>query len=562
MKNRIFNRLKKNLIISFIIVSFIVNGVISATFNNVRTVYGESKRYTVSDVQDIYDDIVEFKLNKSGSTSIQDWIDTELSKNAGITSEWYILALSQNGKYDFKNYELGLKNYLENNDVYSASSRQKYALSFATIGSSDEYISEVLDDSIGKQGIMSYIYGLHLLNNGYESDLITSDTVKDEILKLQLNDGGFAITGTISDNDVTSMAIQCLAPYYKTNANVKNAIDKAISLLSARQLDDGDYSSYGVPNSESTAQVITALCSLGINPESDERFIKNGKSLIAGLKKYQLDDGSFSHKENGEFDENATSQVFYSLVAFLRMSENKSGLYILDSCNDISSNNGSSYLGSSNEDETTQTDSADKLIDNKINDKEIANYKIWVSLGVIIISGITGVILFIKKKSNKKNLIVLVVVTILAICFIMFTDFQSKDSYYNGKDTRKEDVIGSVTFSIRCDKAIGKTESEYIPSDGVILDNTEFKIDEDDTVYDILIEASRKYNIHLDYSGDENNAYIKGINYLYEFECGELSGWTYKVNEETASVGCDKYALKDGDKIEWIYTLELGRDIE
>ena len=58
MKNRIFNRLKKNLIISFIIVSFIVNGVISATFNNVRTVYGESKRYTVSDVQDIYDDIV------------------------------------------------------------------------------------------------------------------------------------------------------------------------------------------------------------------------------------------------------------------------------------------------------------------------------------------------------------------------------------------------------------------------------------------------------------------------------------------------------------------------
>ena len=56
-------------------------------------------------------------------------------------------------------------------------------------------------------------------------------------------------------------------------------------------------------------------------------------------------------------------------------------------------------------------------------------------------------------------------------------------------------------------------------------------------------------------------AYIAGINYLYEFDFGELSGWTYRVNGEVPSVGCDKYELKDGDKVEWIYTCELGKDI-
>lgn len=667
MRNNIFNRLKNSLIICLIIVSFIVNCIVLSTFNNVLIVYGDNKPYTVSDVQNIYDGIIGFKLNKSGFSSVQNWIDMELSKNAGVTSEWYILGLSQNGKYNFKKYESGLNNYLKNNTVYSASSRQKYALSYIAIGSNNEYISTVLNDSIGKQGIMSYVYGLHLLNNGYKSNVENITSVKDKILSLQLSDGGFAVMGNVSDNDVTAMTIQSLAPFYKSDSNVKNAIDKAVTLLSERQLVDGDYSNYGVPNSESTAQVMTALCSIGINPEMDERFIKNGNSLIDGLKKYKLADGSFTHKENGGFDENATSQVFYSLVAFFRMSNNKSGLYILDNRNPNALNNNSSSVTVPNEQHTTQIvptdnvnnnddknkqestakeeinhniseteelqtsrnedssstasekitsdsnssekesesntetteqetnvensempnsnnnnttedetvsdiESSEKTTDGQFNNSDVkdkkvenkknSNYKIGVSIVTVIISGIVGVILFLKKKFNKKNLIVLIGVTIFLICFVIFTDFQSKDSYYNGKDTLKENIIGSVTFSIRCDKAIGKTESEYIPSDGVILENTDFKIEKNDTVYDILVEAARKYKIQIDNTGNDNMAYIAGINYLYEFECGELSGWTYKVNGEIPSVGCDKYELKAGDKIEWIYTLELGKDIE
>ena len=55
--------------------------------------------------------------------------------------------------------------------------------------------------------------------------------------------------------------------------------------------------------------------------------------------------------------------------------------------------------------------------------------------------------------------------------------------------------------------------------------------------------------------------YIAGINYLYEFEYGDLSGWIYHVNGVSPSVGCADYILKDGDAIEWLYTLNLGEDV-
>ena len=89
----------------------------------------------------------------------------------------------------------------------------------------------------------------------------------------------------------------------------------------------------------------------------------------------------------------------------------------------------------------------------------------------------------------------------------------------------------------------------------------EFDIEEDDTVYDILIEATRRNEIHMENSGTGGMVYIAGINYIYEFDYGDLSGWMYFVNGEEASVGCDSYKLSDGDKIQWLYTRNLGDDL-
>ena len=116
------------------------------------------------------------------------------------------------------------------------------------------------------------------------------------------------------------------------------------------------------------------------------------------------------------------------------------------------------------------------------------------------------------------------------------------------------------TKSISCDIIKDKKKDEHIPEDGWILKKSSFDISEGETAYDILLEAAKKNNIRVEHEGSSEMVYISGINYLYEHDFGDLSGWVYKVNGELPSVGCGGYVLKDGDVIEWCYTLDLGND--
>lgn len=131
------------------------------------------------------------------------------------------------------------------------------------------------------------------MNNGLQSKEYTSEDLTGDILSARLSDGGWAITGTVSDVDVTAMAIQALAPQYADNAEVRNAIDAALSLLSARQLENGGFQSYGKENPESAAQVITALSSLGMDAAQTESFIKNGRSSLDAMLDFRLETGAF-----------------------------------------------------------------------------------------------------------------------------------------------------------------------------------------------------------------------------------------------------------------------------
>ena len=539
--------------------------------------------------------------------NIQNWISDSLSQNPANGSEWYILALSQYGNYDFNTYKNSLRSYLENNEVTSPSSRLKFALVLSAIGSTDSYIGRVAGEAIGKQGIMSYIFGLHLLNN------ISTDNTKNEvintILSLQKSDGGWAVMGELGDNDVTAMTVQALAPYYKTNQNVKTAIDKALTLLSNRQKSDGDYASYGIDNPESTAQVLVALSSLGIDCEKDSRFIKNGKTLIDGIEKYRLENGSFCHQIGKDSNANATIQVFYSMVSYIRMTQGKTPLYILDNAKPVKIENESANTPESTKSESTKTansstpsgnvaettsentekpitsdtientetesthstttQSTDTVItestvsadDNK-NEPKTLNYKFWAILIIVLLGIGASVVLFVLKKKNYKNFIALLLTVALSITVVCVTNFSSAETYYNGENITKENTVGSVTMTIRCDTIVGKGNSEYIPQNGIILDTAKFQIEKGDTVYDILIEAAKKYKIQVENEGNTEMTYISGINYLYEFDYGDLSGWVYHVNGKAPSVGCGEYTLSSGDVIEWHYTCNLGNDIK
>lgn len=125
------------------------------------------------------------------------------------------------------------------------------------------------------------------------------------------------------------------------------------------------------------------------------------------------------------------------------------------------------------------------------------------------------------------------------------------------------------TLSVRCDSVfenislLDPEKIELIPKDGVILPPTEVTFYEGESVFNLLLREMRKNNIHFEYVNTPlyNSAYIEGINNLYEFDCGELSGWMYKVNGWFPNYGSSRYLLESGDIVEWIYTCNLGRDV-
>ena len=186
------------------------------------------------------------------------------------------------------------------------------------------------------QGNNGPIWALLALDSGNypvpSGGTTTRQALIDEILNVQTSDGGWAISGDKADSDMTGMALTALAPYYKKDPTVKAAIDKAIARLSEMQDDDGGFSTtYGdgkyIATSESTSQVLTALSALGIDADTDPRFVKNGSSVVDALLRYYVSGGGFKHIMDGEIDGMGTEQAYYALTAYYRFLSGKTNLY-------------------------------------------------------------------------------------------------------------------------------------------------------------------------------------------------------------------------------------------
>lgn len=125
------------------------------------------------------------------------------------------------------------------------------------------------------------------------------------------------------------------------------------------------------------------------------------------------------------------------------------------------------------------------------------------------------------------------------------------------------------TLSIRCDTVLNnmsylaKEKRDIIPKDGVIMPEVSAEFYEGESVFNLLLRETKRNKIHMEFTNTPiyNSAYIEGIGNLYEFDCGELSGWMYCVNGWFPNYGCSRYLLKDGDKVEFLYTCDLGNDI-
>ena len=186
------------------------------------------------------------------------------------------------------------------------------------------------------QGLNGPIWALIALDSG-NYDIPKNPAAKtqatrqlyiDEILNNQMKDGGWSLTGTgDSDVDISAMALQALAKYQDQKA-VKTATDKALTWLSKNQDSKGGFASWGTTNVESVAQVIVALCELGMDL-NDSRFVKNGHTLTENLLSFRQANGGFYHVLDGSDGNNQMSaeQGFYALVAIDRAENSKNSLY-------------------------------------------------------------------------------------------------------------------------------------------------------------------------------------------------------------------------------------------
>ena len=280
-----------------------------------------------------------------------------LASKAGLTAgtsggEWVALGLARSGsisdtlaeQYAQAAYQYVKKKGSSTMSDSKSTENSRMILALTSIGKDPTDVAgyDLLEpladlDYVKSQGINGPIFALIALDS-HNYDIpkavagktqTTREALIDAILAAQLSDGGWNVNGNGADADMTAMAIQALAPYYSSNAKVKSAIDDALNRLSQMQEANGGYTSWGTANAESVAQVIVALTSLGIDPASDGRFIKNGYSTLDALATFYNDKGGFKHSQSDTTSSNglATEQAYYALASWYRLKAGKTSLY-------------------------------------------------------------------------------------------------------------------------------------------------------------------------------------------------------------------------------------------
>lgn len=193
---------------------------------------------------------------------------------------------------------------------------------------------------LDKSGLNGFVYGLLALDCGAYSvpsgAANTRDGIISGILSYQNADGSFSLDkGSAGDPDMTAVAVTALAPYL-SRSDVQSALSSAVGRLSAMQTASGGYIPYNSTDtaSESASQVAIALSSIGVDPLTDKRFVKNGKSLLENILSYRQPDGGFSHLADGSgSDTLSTEQALLALEAYKRFETNGSRVYDLTSIN-------------------------------------------------------------------------------------------------------------------------------------------------------------------------------------------------------------------------------------
>ena len=452
---------------------------------------------------------------------------------------------------------------------------------------------------VKKQGSNGPIWALIAVDSG-NYEYTKREQLIEAILADRTDDGGWTYGEGGADADMTAMAIQALAPYNdEAHPEVIAAIDKALNLLSGMQNDDGGFSSMGYRNCESAAQVIVALSALGLDANTDSRFVKNGHSVLENLLTYEQEDGSFWHLLDGSQGVNQMSaeQGTYALVAYDRHVKGKHSLYdmtdvvkredasaqevivMIKNLYPVDENsydaiaearNAYNKLSSAdkekvtNYDDLTDAEARYKVI---LSEKQAEQYKLLKEHYDQLLNDST------KKYGTaaKKKL--------LSILQTAQKDMNAAVSCKNvisiyDKAIADLDAVKpgdiSVTFrligALEATQDVDLTNDSYLPEYVTWVPTKTYALQENATVYDLFTEAMS--DAGLRYIGAESN-YVSTIyapsclgGYaLSEFTNGKKSGWMYTVNGTHPNQGLKNWTLNDNDVVVWHYVNDYSHEV-
>lgn len=144
-----------------------------------------------------------------------------------------------------------------------------------------------------------------------------------------------------------------------------------------------------------------------------------------------------------------------------------------------------------------------------------------------------------------------------------------EETQKNEEDKAEQEPALSVcSLIVQCNDILKNPEKlkeekkSLIPENGIIYENNKVSFSKGESAFDILNRELIKNRIHFEFVNTPmyDSAYIEGIGNLYEFDCGSLSGWMYRVNGIKQNFGCSQYTVKDGDEIEFYYSCNFLED--
>ena len=306
------------------------------------------------------EDILQWKKDEQGTDQLLE--GALLDQAEGSESCWFAFGVSRMGKSDNQKQYLArlmqvtegyYEDLEENIKTQNPTDWYRMILTIRACGGDPENFGKTLEgetinlvqDGIGacifqdpgRQGINGYIWALLALDSGdytlADDAEWTEEKLVDAILEQELPNGGFGLTEE-ANVDITAMAVTALAPYCQENPQASEAVQRSLSLLSGWQESDGTMALYGERTAESTAWTLNALTACGLDPVTEEAFIKEGHTLLDGLELFRLADGSFIHSLDGveaetEGNGMAGYQALYALEGYVRMKNGENPLFDL-----------------------------------------------------------------------------------------------------------------------------------------------------------------------------------------------------------------------------------------